>query len=313
MIAGGRTPWHWSRPSRCSGRLPQSGSHTATTRLLWAESGGPSYRSSRRSVQADGWRLSGHGIKAKGLESSLPDIAIYCDQPGSRGSFARLSEILGSPLWDGPMAFRVFWDAIPENRLSPLADDRERRIPLAVDETGIHDDHPLASVPVWNFPPRVVRSDNGREDLAHYLTAYPGASTYHSYYRTGSEPGFQPVFRQHVDGWGELDMNWQVAEEGVSASAEQRQEFIRSITLLYDRGRYFFPAIGDSDRPVHPLMAWWAVLHSLSMLARYQPAEWSAQIDVDRSQYAVVLEVLLREALAVVPVLIAESIEQVSA
>jgi hypothetical protein len=70
--------------------------------------------------------------------------------------------------------------------------------------------------------------------------------------------------------------------------------------------------MGNSDSGIHPLMAWWALLHSLSMLARYQPAEWSAQIDVDRSQYAVALENLLGEALAVVPTLIAEAIEKVA-
>jgi hypothetical protein len=71
--------------------------------------------------------------------------------------------------------------------------------------------------------------------------------------------------------------------------------------------------MGNSGSGIHPLMAWWVVLHSLSMLARYQPAEWSAHIDVDRSQYAVALEVLLSDALAVVPALIAETIEQLAA
>ena len=61
------------------------------------------------------------------------------------------------------------------------------------------------------------------------------------------------------------------------------------------------------------MMAWWAVLHSLSMLARYQPAEWSAQIDVDRSPHAVALEALLNDALTVLPALVAEDIEQATA
>jgi hypothetical protein len=30
-------------------------------------------------------------------------------------------------------------------------------------------------------------------------------------------------------------------------------------------------------------MARWAVLFTLSMLARYQPAEWAAHVDVDAS------------------------------
>jgi YaaC-like Protein len=265
-------------------------------------------------IQTDDWRLSGHGIYAKNLQNSLPDIAISCDRPGVRSSFAKLSEILDSPLWDGSIAFRFFWDSIPETRLRPLVDDQVRRSPLYVDETSIYGDpHPLVTAPVVYFPPWLISSDNGREDLSKYLDSYPGARSYHSYLRTGREREFVPNFSRHVDGWGELQMNWQVTEDGALHAVDERLKFIRSITRSYDGNRYFFPAMSSTDYGLHPLMAWWAVLHSLSMLARYQPAEWSAQIDVDRSQYAVALEVLLCEALAIVPTLIAETIEQVAA
>jgi hypothetical protein len=264
-------------------------------------------------IQTDAWRLSGHGIYAKNLESSLPDIAITCDRPGARSSFAKLSEILDSPLWDGSIVFRIFWDSIPETRLTPLVNDQARRSPLYVDETSIYvDPHPLATVPVVYFPPWLITSDNRRVDLDQYLEAYPGARNYHSYVRTGKGRDFEPQFTRHVDGWGELQMNWQAVEDGTSCTADRRIEFIRSITRLYRGDRYFFPVIGNSNSGIHPLMAWWTVLHSLSMLARYQPAEWSAHIYVDRSQYAVALEVLLSEALTVVPALIAETIEQVA-
>jgi hypothetical protein len=264
-------------------------------------------------IQTDGWRLSGHGIYAKNLESSLPDIAITCDRPGAKSSFAKLSDTLGSPLWDGSIAFRLFWDSIPETRLRPLVDDQARRSPLYVDETSIYGDpHPLATVSVVYFPPWIIDSDNRREDLHQYLAAYPGARSYHSYVRVGKGLDFEPQFSRHVDGWGELPMNWQVAKDGTSFPVDRRLEFIRSITRSYCGNRYFFPVTGNSDSGIHPLMAWWAVLHSLSMLARYQPAEWSVHIDVDRSQYAVALEVLLSEALVVVPALIAETIEQVA-
>jgi len=264
-------------------------------------------------VRGDAWRLSGHGIYAKNLHSSLPDIAIKCDPPGGKGSFAKLSEILDSPLWDGSIAFNSFWDSIPETRLSPLAEDQSRCTPLYVEETSIYGDpHPLATVPVVYFPPWLVSSDDGREDLDRYLAAFPKARGYHSYVRTGRGSDFEPRFSRHVDGWGELQMNWQVSEDEASCSADRRQEFMRSITRSYCGSLYFFPAIGASDRGVHPLMAWWAVLHSLSMLARYQPAEWSAHIDVDHSRHAVALEVLLNDALTRVPALIAETVEQVA-
>lgn len=53
--------------------------------------------------------------------------------------------------------------------------------------------------------------------------------------------------------------------------------------------------------PDHPLTLWWAILHSLSMLARYAPREWRRLIDVDRSLDAVRVEQILTAAQSTVP------------
>jgi hypothetical protein len=68
------------------------------------------------------------------------------------------------------------------------------------------------------------------------------------------------------------------------------------------------PAIGGNDRAQHPLMTWWIVLYSLSMLARYFPNEWTDLLDVDRSQLAVPLEHLIDAASRYVPHLVLETI-----
>lgn len=47
-----------------------------------------------------------------------------------------------------------------------------------------------------------------------------------------------------------------------------------------------------------------AVLYTLSMLARYQPAEWSTCIDIDRSEHANAVEHLLLQARTRVPELV---------
>lgn len=51
---------------------------------------------------------------------------------------------------------------------------------------------------------------------------------------------------------------------------------------------------------------------TLSMLTRYQPAQWTALIDVNRSERATALEFVLDVALAAVPDLVDEAIELVS-
>ncbi|WP_432973577.1 YaaC family protein [Dactylosporangium sp. CA-233914] len=79
---------------------------------------------------------------------------------------------------------------------------------------------------------------------------------------------------------------------------------------LHDR--YVFPAVGANTDSLHPVMAWWAVLFALSMLARYHPEAWADHIAVDNSKVAVRIEHLLTEALTAVPELLLQTILDVS-
>jgi hypothetical protein len=84
------------------------------------------------------------------------------------------------------------------------------------------------------------------------------------------------------------------------------------MTRPYNGDWWLFPAVGTAGHSLHPLMAWWAVLHTLSMLARYQPAERATHINIDGSRHAVALGSLLKRAISLVPALIAEAIDQVA-
>lgn len=77
---------------------------------------------------------------------------------------------------------------------------------------------------------------------------------------------------------------------------------------LYRRHELIFPAIGDSDRDLHPLMSWWLVLYSLSMVARYAPAEWTSALSLTSSPIASKVEHILDVSLDVVPDLISEAL-----
>jgi hypothetical protein len=70
------------------------------------------------------------------LRGPLPAVQVQAGKQGSKGSFARLSELLSSPLWAKaePLTLGTLWGSLPENRLSPLADgDTSRRTPLYID------------------------------------------------------------------------------------------------------------------------------------------------------------------------------------
>jgi len=274
------------------------------------------------SATADRWQLTGHGItQAKGtLAGPLPAVPVYTRKAGNAGSFVRLSELLGSPLWDegDAIRFAALWDSLPENRLTPLEDaDESRRTPLCVEDRHVYEaretqePHPLVSVDVCKFPPWVASSPNPTKALDDYLSSFPDARGYHSYVLDPDCRDAKPDFTVHrSDGWSELRMNWQVPDGQIGTPAEQLG-FWKTVPRSYGDARYFFPALGANTASLHPLMTWWAVLHTLSMLARYQPAEWSDHIDVDRSRYAVPLESLLNRALEFLPRLIAYTIDEV--
>jgi hypothetical protein len=104
------------------------------------------------SAGPDGWELEGHGIQcASGtLRGPLPAIQVQAGKNGTRGSFVRLSELLGSPLWakSEPLTLGTLWDSVPENRLSPLEDTPSRRTPLLVGHTSVDPDpHPWSRCP----------------------------------------------------------------------------------------------------------------------------------------------------------------------
>lgn len=225
----------------------------------------------------------------------------------------RLSELLGSSLWPRgePIALSRLWDLLPDNRFTPLEDaGSSRRTPLYLDhETLDSGQHPLVSVLVAYFPLWVISAEDDRA-LDSYLQAFPDAPPCDSYHRRGRERNSVPDFTRHDGGWGELVMNWELP--GGPGGMEDKLDFVRAMTRPYNGSRWLFPAAGPAGRSLHPLMAWWAVLYTLSMLARYQPAEWAGHINVDDSRHAVAVERLLNKAISLVPALIAEAIDQVA-
>ena len=77
-------------------------------------------------------------------------------------------------------------------------------------------------------------------------------------------------------------MHWPTGKP--SASPEEREARISKVVTRYNGVPYLLPAVRPNDRPLHPLLTWWAIL------------------------YAVSLEDILTDALVTVPALIFETI-----
>jgi hypothetical protein len=79
----------------------------------------------------------------------------------------------------------------------------------------------------------------------------------------------------------------------------------------YRAERYLRPAVGaDGSAPPSPLMIWWLLLYSFSILARYESRRWAQLLDLDGSGAAVLIEYALEEALTVIPHLILEALDK---
>lgn len=261
-------------------------------------------------LKGDDWQLDGHGIRASGFDKSFPDIELRTDRNDSRSSFTRLSSILESPVWGkDPVRLEGVWDLLPTNLDHPLT-DRVRGTPLYVDVMSVGDhDHLLLSVPVCDIPDRIVEQGE-RRALVDFVASYPALARHHSYVRTIADPNGPPAFHRYRHGGGELEFHWSMPHG--HATAAERRAYLVSLTRPYAGSRYFLPVIAPMTEELHPLMAWWALLYALSMLARYEPAEWAGYINVDESQHAVPIEQLLDQAIAQLPVLIADAIEEVA-
>ncbi|MDQ7907659.1 hypothetical protein RB614_24360 [Phytohabitans sp. ZYX-F-186] len=94
--------------------------------------------------------------------------------------------------------------------------------------------------------------------------------------------------------------------------AAERDRLLLTRTRQYDGQPYLIPAVGTNTRGLHPLMSWWAVLHTLSMFARYEPSDWARCIAVASSPFAVPIEELLTTAINVAPRLVAAAIDEVN-
>ncbi|NUK09406.1 hypothetical protein HRW18_15615 [Streptomyces lunaelactis] len=267
-------------------------------------------------AKGDDWKLAGHGIsqKKESLLNALPEVAVITEKPGRRSSFVRLSDLLKSPLWENDaIPLNALWDTIPENLTSPLQDTgTARRTPLKTVPSFISQDpHPLLSVPVDYFPSWVAEAERPQEALERYLAAYPTVAARDSYPWVGDSTDPVPRFESTDDGWYWLIMNWTMPS-GQSEDRVARLAYLGALARPYKGRPHFFPMLGSNSGPLHPLMGWWAVLHTLSVLVRYQPAEWASCIDVDHSTFAVPVEELLKHAMLTLPRLIADTIDEVS-
>ena len=225
--------------------------------------------------------LQGHGLRCGGLDAvsaknstAFPAIQIRAHGSGPT-SFQVLSDLLGSAPLATPVGLGELWAMVPESTLhEPLAPGSSTVLLMMVSTwSAARTD---TTVSVGGLPASFTPGD-----VADLVKTYPA-----------------------LDGmrFGRLSGS-SVSQDGTETASV---EFIdpsgnKSPGADYRGTRVLLPAVGSPPLTVHPLMAWWAILFTLSMLARYHPQAWTDVTDVDRSPHAVPIEYLLDVAQDAVP------------
>lgn len=250
--------------------------------------------------------IDGHGLTIPGLNAlkitdlgSVP-LKLY---GGPRSGFRRLSQLLDS---DAPDEFTVgeVWPSLYETvvfREAALAPTLYPPIQLNLDDEGrIAAGGVLTHSATLPLPvPLVDLSVKYRPSVTDFLARYPALK------------GYQPSV-----GWGDRPLAWHAEHNFMRltwVAQPTTTHVLRARLTPYRRHLLVFPTLAAGrPLPMHPLLAWWAVLFALSMLTRYVPAAWTQLANVDHSKQATAVEFVLDRALGAVPDLVDEAIDQLA-
>ncbi|MFC8824842.1 YaaC family protein [Streptomyces sp. NPDC057137] len=264
-------------------------------------------------VPADKYRLNGHGITAALMDQ--PDLGLVTiKDKGAAGtqSFTQIAAMLGSRSLPDEARLADVWASILEVSLWPL--QATTRPQLSVSREPHQVDTNTLQAMVSGLPGSLrdhVNPQDREQAVRAWLADYPSLTGYR-FQSTGAIPDSGPASWDSRQGTIGCRLVWDVV--GGEEAANRRFGDIAPWKgrSLSDSTRVIHAQFGGDDRVMHPLLAWWAVLYALSMLARYQPGQWTAQIDVNRSKDAVAIEYLLDSALATMPELILAAIDEVT-
>lgn len=269
-----------------------------------ASQAGRAVAAAATTLGGDEWALHGHGLKRPNLSHIATDLASVRVSPDHKpnASFTRLSQVLHSPT--DPATLGDLWPLMYETNLyAPLTSTLYPPLLFSPQQrhlVGGQGVHGIDQVQV-SLPEEVRRMTVAeRPPLKEYLARYPALTGWRTTTPTGGNIGWPGRDR---------DLNLQFE---LSAADATSGHIVGDRSTQYRGFQMAFPTLAEETTPLHPLMAWWAVLYTLSMATRYDPAQWTALINIDRTQQATAIEFVLDTALAAVPDLLDEAIDFVS-
>lgn len=242
------------------------------------------------------WNTRGHGLVEGSVNEPILRSTIALDRRRP-GLFAAVAGVTGSCVFGGRVELGQLWAALPTEA---AYDENGRWTPALQVWPRMYSKDPVEHMLGSGGKATVLLRKDGvsPEDLTSLLRRYPMAE------------GAVPIVAQGIWSIEEtpFGFGYPVAwrEEGTLLST---QDLLWRIPLYrFPNEHWLLPGIGSRRSPMTPLMLWWALLFGLSLLARYQSAEWVSALDPDESVLTVPVEELMDEALEAVPHVLFEAL-----
>jgi hypothetical protein len=254
---------------------------------------------------AKDWKVAGHGLAQDTSAEALwrSDVLFFRIRPRGQGVFGAVASLLGDSGLTGSVELGALWSSLPE--IEPPPDGRWLRALPVYAESNL----PFASgdsSPFRGYVPVHTLPVGSATALTSLLGAYPHAAG------AAAEGDDAGLIMDITPEGPSASVMWPAPEVDAETEelnwAEMRKAYVSERLPLYLRTEEFWlvPPVGDGSDQLRPVLLWWALLHGLSLLARYEPAAWRAALDLDYSPIADPLANLLDQALEIVPDLLSD-------
>jgi hypothetical protein len=249
----------------------------------------------------DPWSFSRHSLRLGDRNAELADMMVG---PEGDGAFQKVAAATGSPGITAPVSLGALWASLPDLAQGGTLPGSAWRVPLVLSEDALPGKRPRATLYLPGEMPE--QHDAWLAAFRAMMDDYPSAAGYGIPIEDGAVQ-----IRQTGNEW-EVGLRWPAREACGEMSEEEVTAFLDKVAPEYRyRGdRFLRPAIDRvKSMPPSPLMSWWLLLYSFSILARYEPRRWMKLLDLDTSKVAVLLRYALEEALTAVPQLVLEALD----
>lgn len=249
----------------------------------------------------DPWSFSSHGLDLVDRGADFIDMKV---RPEGDGGFQKVAAATGSSGIAEAISLGALWASLPDLAQAGELPGSTRPSPIIF----LADQAPARRPRATLLLPGEMPTDGTAfiRRFGEMMTNYPAAEGV----RIPAEHG--AIRPPGLGGRWQVSVRWPAMESQQEMSEEELNAFYDTIAPEYRyRGdRFLRPAVDAAkSAPPSPLMTWWLLLYSFSILARYEPRRWTSLLHLDSSKLAVGLQYALEEALATMPQLVLEALD----